>query len=422
MAPFQFFSDHIDEDIATATREGRRREFAAFAEFRGREVPDPQDPATFEASKLTRTGEPAGLRDLYAELLRARRDLPPGDADAIDFDEHAGWLRVRRGPYVLVANFSRATGPRAARRHGRAGASPPSHVTLEPGYVVAAPAVRRAGAARVSAVRAVWPGRPFPLGASLGRERDELLAVLRARGAGRAVPVRRGRQRGARRGLRAHRVQLARLPARRRSRPALRLPRPRAVRPAGRPPLQPGQAADRPVREVDRGQGALEPRERAPVRAATRRRRRRRPRARRRGLRGRDPQVRRHRRPLRLGGRPPPGHAVRPHGDLRDARQGLHDAPSRRARGPARHVRGPGVRGRDRAPAVARRHRRRAAADPPHRRRVVPRRARAHQLLGLLDDRLPGAALRLRRDRHPRPGGARVQGHGQGPAPGRASR
>ena len=133
-APFQFFSDHIDESIATATREGRRREFAAFAEFRGREVPDPQDPATFEASKLTRTGEPAGLRDLYAELLRVRRDLPPGDADGVEHDEHAGWLRVRRGRYMLVANFSRrdshvpldATGELVLTTHP---------VTLEPGYI-----------------------------------------------------------------------------------------------------------------------------------------------------------------------------------------------------------------------------------------------------------------------------------------------
>nr|MBA2637733.1 malto-oligosyltrehalose trehalohydrolase [Solirubrobacterales bacterium] len=38
-APFQFFSSHIDEEIAVATREGRRREFAAFASF-GHEVPD----------------------------------------------------------------------------------------------------------------------------------------------------------------------------------------------------------------------------------------------------------------------------------------------------------------------------------------------------------------------------------------------
>jgi maltooligosyltrehalose trehalohydrolase len=136
-APFQFFSDHIDEDIATATREGRRREFAAFAEFRGREVPDPQDPATFEASKLTREGEPPGIHDLHAALLRARSDLPPGDADAIDHDERAGWLRVRRGPYVLLANFSRRDShvplDGSAELMVAAG-----HVTFEPGYVLLA--------------------------------------------------------------------------------------------------------------------------------------------------------------------------------------------------------------------------------------------------------------------------------------------
>ena len=135
LAPFQFFSDHIDEDIATATREGRRREFAAFAEFRGREVPDPQDAATFEASKLTREGEPPGLEDLHARLLEARRRLPPGDADAIEHDEHAGWLRVHRGPYVLLANFSRRDShvplDGAAELVVATG-----HATLEPGYVL----------------------------------------------------------------------------------------------------------------------------------------------------------------------------------------------------------------------------------------------------------------------------------------------
>ena len=57
-APFQFFSSHIDEEIATATREGRRREFAAFASF-GHDVPDPEDPQTFQDSKLTRERDPA---------------------------------------------------------------------------------------------------------------------------------------------------------------------------------------------------------------------------------------------------------------------------------------------------------------------------------------------------------------------------
>jgi maltooligosyltrehalose trehalohydrolase len=101
--PFQFFSDHIDKKIVRATREGRRREFAAFAQF-GEEIPDPQDQETFERSKLSREGDPA-LAQLYAALLRARAELPHGDAEAIDFDEDAGWLRVRRGDAEIVCNF-----------------------------------------------------------------------------------------------------------------------------------------------------------------------------------------------------------------------------------------------------------------------------------------------------------------------------
>jgi maltooligosyltrehalose trehalohydrolase len=109
-APFQFFSDHIDKRIATATREGRRREFAAFAAFAGEEVPDPQDPATFEASKLTGTGA-RGHERLVRELLAARREL--GGRDCIDavveaYDDDARWLRVRRGPFELLMNFGRA--------------------------------------------------------------------------------------------------------------------------------------------------------------------------------------------------------------------------------------------------------------------------------------------------------------------------
>src|SRR5918999_850364 len=91
-APFQFFTDHIDPEIADATREGRRREFASFAAFSGEEVPDPQDEATFQRSKLTREGEPEGMLELHRELLRARRELlPPGEVDDVSFDERAGW-------------------------------------------------------------------------------------------------------------------------------------------------------------------------------------------------------------------------------------------------------------------------------------------------------------------------------------------
>ncbi|CAN5183828.1 malto-oligosyltrehalose trehalohydrolase [soil metagenome] len=105
-APFQFFSDHIDEEIATATRDGRRREFAAFAEFAGEEVPDPQDAATFERSKLTRRRDEA-IADLFARLLHMRRELPD-DEVVTGHDEDARWLTVDRGPYRLACNFADA--------------------------------------------------------------------------------------------------------------------------------------------------------------------------------------------------------------------------------------------------------------------------------------------------------------------------
>jgi maltooligosyltrehalose trehalohydrolase len=103
LAPFQFFSNHIDEEIAVATREGRRREFAAFADF-AESVPDPEDPATFERSKLTRHADPAIAR-LYTELIQARHRIGPSEAEAIESDETALWLRLRRGGYELLGNF-----------------------------------------------------------------------------------------------------------------------------------------------------------------------------------------------------------------------------------------------------------------------------------------------------------------------------
>jgi maltooligosyltrehalose trehalohydrolase len=115
-APFQFFTDHIDEEIAHATREGRRREFAAFAQF-DREIPDPQALSTFEASKLSRERDPAVAR-LYAELLSARRELPSG-VGLRSFDAGTPWLKVTRGQFELVCNFASeqpASVPVAARR------------------------------------------------------------------------------------------------------------------------------------------------------------------------------------------------------------------------------------------------------------------------------------------------------------------
>ncbi len=104
-SPFQFFSDHIDEEIAAATRDGRLREFAQFESFAG-QVPDPQDPATFARSKLSRREDPA-LKALYRRLIEVRRELGRAEAVPDLVDEERRVLRVRRGPQELLCNFAR---------------------------------------------------------------------------------------------------------------------------------------------------------------------------------------------------------------------------------------------------------------------------------------------------------------------------
>jgi maltooligosyltrehalose trehalohydrolase len=98
-APFQYFTDHIDPAIAEATRAGRKREFERFTAF-GENVPDPQDEATFERSKLD--VQPAD--PLLAELLRLRGELPP--ELEVSFDEAARTLELRRGPATLRVDFA----------------------------------------------------------------------------------------------------------------------------------------------------------------------------------------------------------------------------------------------------------------------------------------------------------------------------
>jgi maltooligosyltrehalose trehalohydrolase len=104
--PFQFFTDHLDPFIATATREGRRRELAAVTGFAGDEVPEPQDPQTRRRSVIDpAAGDPA-VRELYRALLALRRELP-GAEPRVRHDEAGGWIRMGRGPVEVVGNFGR---------------------------------------------------------------------------------------------------------------------------------------------------------------------------------------------------------------------------------------------------------------------------------------------------------------------------
>jgi len=106
-APFQFFTDHDDPFIADATREGRRKEFARFAAFAHKDVPDPQALSTFGRSKLRPEAGDRDLRAFYRELIALRRTLPP--EVETDVDERRRVLRARRGDVELVADFEHKT-------------------------------------------------------------------------------------------------------------------------------------------------------------------------------------------------------------------------------------------------------------------------------------------------------------------------
>jgi maltooligosyltrehalose trehalohydrolase len=77
--PFLYFCDFQDQGLRDAVRLGREQEFATF-HWTG-PIPDALDPATFQQSKLSwtwvRDDRQAGLRQLYKELLDARRRWPP---------------------------------------------------------------------------------------------------------------------------------------------------------------------------------------------------------------------------------------------------------------------------------------------------------------------------------------------------------
>lgn len=77
--PWQFFTSHPEPELAAATREGRTAEFARMG-WDESLVPDPNDPATFERSKLDwaeiAVAPHAHLLSLYRALSRLRRAHP----------------------------------------------------------------------------------------------------------------------------------------------------------------------------------------------------------------------------------------------------------------------------------------------------------------------------------------------------------
>jgi maltooligosyltrehalose trehalohydrolase len=112
--PFQFFTSHPEPDLGRATAEGRIKEFEQMG-WDPSHVPDPQDPATFERSKLDWTelsgGRHAWLLDVYRRLAELRRSLPELSDPAFSSlsaraDDDSRVFSLRRGDVLLAVNFS----------------------------------------------------------------------------------------------------------------------------------------------------------------------------------------------------------------------------------------------------------------------------------------------------------------------------
>jgi maltooligosyltrehalose trehalohydrolase len=111
--PFQFFTSHPEPELGKATAEGRIAEFEKMG-WDPAVVPDPQDPATYQRSKLdwseVDTGRHARMLETYRQLAALRRSRPeltdPSFASvSCEVDEESRLFRMRRGNLLVVVNF-----------------------------------------------------------------------------------------------------------------------------------------------------------------------------------------------------------------------------------------------------------------------------------------------------------------------------
>ena len=122
--PWQFFSDFDDPELAAAVSEGRRAEFAGHGweqhGWSAADVPDPQSPATREASVLDWSergqGDHGRVLAWYRSLIDLRRRIPglsSGRLDevAVRWDDDAHWLVVARGEWRVACNLAPAGQP-----------------------------------------------------------------------------------------------------------------------------------------------------------------------------------------------------------------------------------------------------------------------------------------------------------------------
>jgi maltooligosyltrehalose trehalohydrolase len=111
--PWRFFTSHPEPELAEMVRAGRLEEFAQM-EWDTSEVPDPQDPRTFEVSRLdwSEVDRPphAGLLELTKRLIKIRRSYsdftdPRFDQGRAVSSDEAGWLLIERRDMIMAVNF-----------------------------------------------------------------------------------------------------------------------------------------------------------------------------------------------------------------------------------------------------------------------------------------------------------------------------
>ncbi len=111
-APFQFFTDFGEPQLQEAVRNGRRSEFKDFV---WDEVPDPQDPTTFERSRisLSATNDPrpaaAEMLEWYRRLIQLRKQYVTTAERTCDAELHEGAILMRspadQPKLTIVAEF-----------------------------------------------------------------------------------------------------------------------------------------------------------------------------------------------------------------------------------------------------------------------------------------------------------------------------
>ncbi len=113
-APFQYFIEHGDPDLVEAVRSGRAEEFAHFG-WKAEDIPDPQDPLTFERSRVHPGPQPdptdQAMLHWTKALIELRKTVPALGAVGPDQFAYAVWVFQDEG--VLVLHRRADVGPAA---------------------------------------------------------------------------------------------------------------------------------------------------------------------------------------------------------------------------------------------------------------------------------------------------------------------